>query len=440
MTITALPLWKRCMAVGLSAALVLSFCPASALADELDGTRAAEGQEAVAPVADAATNAVQATADAQMAEAPASDNAVQPLADGPATGGSEGSGDATDPGNTGNTGAGDNTGAGAGINSGNTTTEKPAPEPKTPEINFVYKARAQGVSKWYRMKDKSKTTDSSGTVGKTTSTQGLTKMAISNSCKNIKGSITYKAYLAGKGWTKTAKNGKVIGNGKTKNAIQALRISLTGDLKKKYNIFYRVYVVGRGWTGWGKNGETVGAAKVSNIRAYQVKVIAKSDKKATKKYTKASARKNRTIKYSWETAQKYRMAAKAQSQSSRTKYLILTDISNCRVEILKGKKGDWRVYKYWKCTTGAPGSPTIRGKFVTTDRGLGFGHGYTCWYWTRICGDYLFHSVKYNPGSMTSIQDGRLGVHASMGCVRLHIRNAKWIYDNIPSNTKIWMY
>ena len=36
--------------------------------------------------------------------------------------------------------------------------------------------------------------------------------------------------------------------------------------------------------------------------------------------------------------------------------------------------------------------------------------------------------------------DGRLGQSISQGCVRLDIDNAKWIYNNIPSGTKVKIY
>ena len=38
------------------------------------------------------------------------------------------------------------------------------------------------------------------------------------------------------------------------------------------------------------------------------------------------------------------------------------------------------------------------------------------------------------------IKDGRLGINASHGCVRLALSNAKWIYDNIPRGTKVVIY
>ena len=74
-------------------------------------------------------------------------------------------------------------------------------------------------------------------------------------------------------------------------------------------------------------------------------------------------------------------------------------------------------------------------------RGKSFGSKtYTCWYYTQFYGNYLFHSVLYNRGSMTKIQDGTLGKPVSHGCVRLDINNAKWLYDNIPNGTKVVIY
>lgn len=133
--------------------------------------------------------------------------------------------------------------------------------------------------------------------------------------------------------------------------------------------------------------------------------------------------------------------SKANRYSSDTEWLILVDTSQNRTVVFKdGGYGAWVVKKYFKCTTGAASSPTVKGQFTVGARGLSFGSGYTCWYWTQFKGNYLFHSVLYNPGSKTSLQDGRLGINASHGCVRLAIDDAKWIYDNIPSKTKVVVY
>ena len=135
-----------------------------------------------------------------------------------------------------------------------------------------------------------------------------------------------------------------------------------------------------------------------------------------------------------------KMYKKAQSMSSNTKWLILVDTKKNRVGIYKGSKGNWQESKYWKCTTGKSSTPTVKGSFTVKSKGLRFGSGYTCWYYTQFYGNYLFHSVLYNPGSKTSIQDGRLGINASHGCVRLSLSNAKWIYNNIPKGTKVYIY
>ncbi|MEY8460687.1 L,D-transpeptidase family protein [Eggerthellaceae bacterium 24-137] len=406
--------WRtRALSVVLSAALVVTLCPAVALADE--------------PTADPETTASEPVAQADEAVTPPAGETTTP----PAAEQTPGEGDANNTGGDANKPA-DETQKPA-------EKPKPAVKPKKPVVSFRTLGKIPGVSAKYQKKG--------SVTGKTASTKPLTYIKIKNDSKNIKGNITYKVRMANKGWTSWKKNGQKAGNGKTKNAVQALKIKLTGELGKQYNVFYRAYVVGYGWTGWGKNGEQVGAPKLANIRAYQVKIGPKkgsSAKQYNKKYNTKKARKNRQItsKTASEMSMRLSMAAKAQGQSSSTKWLILVDTHKNRVCVLKGKKGQWNVHKFFKCSCGAPGSRTVRGKFTIGSRGLSFGEdkGYSCWYWTQFYGNYLFHSVLYNPGSQRSLQDGRLGMNLSHGCVRLALGNAKWINRNIPSGTKVWTY
>jgi len=55
-------------------------------------------------------------------------------------------------------------------------------------------------------------------------------------------------------------------------------------------------------------------------------------------------------------------------------------------------------------------------------------------YTTTIVGDILFHSVPYtemgNPASLEWEEFDKLGEAASLGCIRLQVTDAKWIYDN----------
>lgn len=65
-------------------------------------------------------------------------------------------------------------------------------------------------------------------------------------------------------------------------------------------------------------------------------------------------------------------------------------------------------------------------------------------YATQITGNILFHSVpyteKYNKASLEYWEYDKLGTPASMGCVRLTVKNAKWIYDNCAAGTQVKFY
>ena len=64
-------------------------------------------------------------------------------------------------------------------------------------------------------------------------------------------------------------------------------------------------------------------------------------------------------------------------------------------------------------------------------------------YATRITGHYLFHSVPYFEKDKSTLEYeeyNKLGTTASMGCIRLTVEAAKWIYDNCPVGTTVKMY
>ena len=125
--------------------------------------------------------------------------------------------------------------------------------------------------------------------------------------------------------------------------------------------------------------------------------------------------------------------------SSPTNYLIAVDKTAHKVVVFTGGKGNWRPQLISRCSIGSRGNPTPSGTFYIGSRGYSFGHGYTCYYWTQIIGDYLFHSTKYVEGTFKHL-DSRLGRNISLGCVRLPIDNAKWINQRVPSSTKVRIY
>lgn len=134
-----------------------------------------------------------------------------------------------------------------------------------------------------------------------------------------------------------------------------------------------------------------------------------------------------------------RMDRYAQGYSSSTNYLILVDRASCVVGVYSGSKGKWSQRYIWSCAPGKASTPTVSGEFNVAAKGYYFDSGNSrCFYFTQFKGNYLFHSVLYHKNG--TLQDGRVGIPLSHGCVRLEIANAKWIYDNIPAGTHVVVY
>lgn len=102
-----------------------------------------------------------------------------------------------------------------------------------------------------------------------------------------------------------------------------------------------------------------------------------------------------------------------------------------------GKKGYRIPVKAMVCSCGIKGHATRTGKFshiyqVGKWHSLYYGtYGKYC---TRFSGPYLFHSVVYSrygdDCSLIASEHKKLGELASHGCVRLQVKDAKWIYQN----------
>lgn len=138
-----------------------------------------------------------------------------------------------------------------------------------------------------------------------------------------------------------------------------------------------------------------------------------------------------------------KMHGVANNQDSPTNYIVIVDRAAHRVGVFKGSKYNWADTKYYKCCVGKPSTPTISGTYYIKSRGKYFDTGTKgrCWYFTQINGNYLFHSVIYDrQNSPKRIIDNSMDAAVSHGCVRLDLENAKWIYDNIPKNTKVIIY
>ena len=111
----------------------------------------------------------------------------------------------------------------------------------------------------------------------------------------------------------------------------------------------------------------------------------------------------------------------------------------------KDANGDYTVpYKAMLCSVGTDGK-TPTGTYNTTDQytwRLLTGNVYGQ-YATRITGHILFHSVPYFTQDKSDLEYeeyNTLGQAASLGCIRLTVEDAKWIYDNCPKGTTVVIY
>ena len=94
------------------------------------------------------------------------------------------------------------------------------------------------------------------------------------------------------------------------------------------------------------------------------------------------------------------------------------------------------------CSTGAATPVGVFHTFNRSNWRALFGGVYGQ-YATDIVGDILFHSVPYysmNKGDVEYLEYNKLGTKASMGCIRLAVADALWIFQNCPIGTEVEIY
>ncbi len=116
---------------------------------------------------------------------------------------------------------------------------------------------------------------------------------------------------------------------------------------------------------------------------------------------------------------------------------------NCITVYKVNKKGKYT--KPVKAMVCSAGSKTPIGTFHTSTKYYWKAMIHDVWaqYATRITGDILFHSVPYEDhekNTLISNYYNRLGSTASAGCIRLSVRDAKWLMENCPSGTTVVIY
>lgn len=129
-------------------------------------------------------------------------------------------------------------------------------------------------------------------------------------------------------------------------------------------------------------------------------------------------------------------------------YRIGVDISQQKVYIMGWTGQDYsELVGTMICSTGLDSTPTPTGVYQGLGRTGGENNGewyyfekfncYAKWAY-RIVGDIMFHSVVYSSEKrLRQSTVNNLGKKASHGCIRLQVKDAKWIYDNCPVGTTV---
>jgi len=126
-------------------------------------------------------------------------------------------------------------------------------------------------------------------------------------------------------------------------------------------------------------------------------------------------------------------------------YVVLINrIANTVTVCTKDEEGDTVPVKAMVCSTG-PATPRAGSVYRVAGRWRWLGLFGPCYgqYATQIVGNILFHSVPYftqDPSDLEYEEYNQLGTACSMGCIRLTVEDALWIYENVPRGTYVVFY
>ena len=112
----------------------------------------------------------------------------------------------------------------------------------------------------------------SGTTGKGISITGFSAKITSF----VAGGINYQLHLSNVGWTSGKSTGDQLPSATESNPVEAIKVSLSGDLATYFDVWYRVHVENVGWLGWTKNGAVAGSTGYgAHVQAVQVRITRK---------------------------------------------------------------------------------------------------------------------------------------------------------------------
>ena len=167
-----------------------------------------------------------------------------------------------------------------------TPTPDPTPsQPVTPAVTVRYTTHVQTFG-WQAWKYNGQM---SGTSGQAKRLEGI-NIRLSN--QQYSGDIVYTTHVQSYGWqgnennqSTWRKNGVMSGTSGEAKRLEAIRINLTGEMAKHYDIYYRVHAQSFGWLDWAKNGAPSGTAGYAKrLEGIQIILVPKGQPAPAKNY------------------------------------------------------------------------------------------------------------------------------------------------------------
>lgn len=86
------------------------------------------------------------------------------------------------------------------------------------------------------------------------------------------------------------KDGEMSGTSGQAKRLEAIRISLYGEMAEHYDIYYRVHAQSFGWLSWAKNGEASGTAGLAKrLEGIQIILVPKGSPEPGRTYDNITA-------------------------------------------------------------------------------------------------------------------------------------------------------
>ncbi len=164
------------------------------------------------------------------------------------------------------------------VNYPSTSNTKPV-VPGADDANVVYRTHVQTYG-WQGWKYNGQM---SGTSGESKRLEGI-EMKLTN--KDYEGGIAYTTHVQTYGWQGADINspstwkvdGEMAGTSGESKRLEAICITLTGEMAEHYDIYYRVHAQTYGWLGWASNGAPAGTAGLSKrLEGIQIVLVPKGD-------------------------------------------------------------------------------------------------------------------------------------------------------------------